>query len=410
MTDHRANLVSIYQAAMAAVDGEQCVIDWLHQHAPYDFQYIVAIGKAAGAMTSGAFKVLSEQVKAAFVISRDGAISEALVADNRVQFVAAGHPTPDQSSLDAGAALIAFLDPISAPVLFLISGGSSALVESLPDNLTLAELQQVNNWLLGSGLAIHSINAVRSALSQLKGGGLLAYVQNRHSQVLLISDVIGDDPAVIGSGLLCPANPISGDELEKLPDWIAQQIQIVATVPPLASSLLRHHIIANADRARKAACNQAQRQGYQVIEHQHYIQGDVNLVAEQLIHTLTVSPSFLHIWSGEPTVKLPVDPGRGGRCQALALTVGLGMTATDHKCWYLLAAGTDGCDGNGEAAGAVVDAASIGRIESSDLDPCICLREADSGHCLDISGDLLASVHTGTNVMDVILGLNLPPS
>ena len=402
----RADLLTIYRTALLAVNGRRCVSEWLTRHPDNDFRHIVAIGKAAAAMAAGALDVLGNRVDTVLVITRPGYTDPGLVPDGRVLQYVSGHPLPDRHSLEAGRLLLDFLAASTpgAPILFLISGGASALVEVPAVGVSLADLQRSNAWLLGSGLTIASINAVRIALSAIKGGRLAEYVSARPATALLLSDVPGDDPAIIGSGLLYPSDtPVP---LSRLPVWLQALVRHAGGAPrngrPEAD--IPHYIIADVAMARRAACHRAQSIGYPVIEHDHLITADVFEVADYVASILTAGPPALHIWSGEPTVVLPEHPGTGGRCQSLALAVALAMSGSSIP-WWFLAGGSDGSDGSGTAAGALIDTDSLARIRAAGLDAQHCLAAADAGNCLRAANDLLVSGPTGSNVTDIMIGL-----
>lgn len=415
MKKHRANLLSIYHAALKAVHGRECVSGWLRQHPQAGSCHVIAIGKAAAAMAMGALDVLGNQLERMLVITRHGYGEPELSRDSRVRQMESGHPVPDQSSLDAGQAMLDFIagTHTSTPLLFLISGGASALVEVLPEDLTLTDLRHVNHWLLGSGLPIESMNAVRIALSRIKGGRLSAYLQGRKALVLLVSDVPDDDPAIIGSGLLHPDVDSPLGAIDDFPDWLNDMIvRASSTVSVLDDAcqpeeIIPHHVVASADHARWASLQQAQQLGYHTYEHQQRVTGDINVVAAQLSSALADNDPGLHIWTGETTVELPEKLGNGGRCQSLALTFALQQQCHDLREWLFLAAGSDGSDGASEAAGALVDGLSVSRIMAAGLDPRQCLIRADAGTCLNSAQDLIITGPTGTNVMDIMLGLRL---
>jgi len=376
-------------------------------------------------MTTGALDQLDDQIERMLIITRHGYADTGLSRHDRVRQLEAGHPVPDQASLDAGRELLDFIAavPPSASILFLISGGTSALVEVLPQTMTLAELQRVNHWLLGSGLPVQAMNSVRSALSAIKGGRLLARLQGRRAQVLLISDVSDDNPVSIGSGLLSLPPQSTAGTLVDVPEWLDQLLSRVgaAGLSPLnrrgSQPEVSHHIVANADQARLAAVRQAQRLAYPVYEHRQRLIGDIHDVAVRLLASMETAGPGLHLWSGETTLTLPDRPGTGGRCQSLALAlvllqaendrVGHKHNSVDASDWLFLAAGSDGRDGPGEAAGALVDDSTWARVTAAGLDPRRCLDQADAGQCLQASNDLVFTGPTGTNVMDIMLGLRL---
>ena len=161
-------LLSCYTAALAAVDGRVVVARRLRNERFPKPVYAIAIGKAAEAMTLGARDVLGEAIVDAFIVSKTPSIP--LPWPVRI----GGHPLPGAGSLLAGRELIAFVArlPADADVLVLLSGGASALIEHLPDGITLDDLRRVNEWLLASGLDIGAMNRLRRRLSLLKGGRL----------------------------------------------------------------------------------------------------------------------------------------------------------------------------------------------------------------------------------------------
>ena len=393
----------MFQAGLDAVHGTSCVAAYLAQHPVARPTSIVAIGKAACAMSSGACHALGEQLQHGLLITKYGHLTPECLGNARLTCIEAGHPLPDAHSLAAGTALCDFLDglPAGATVLFLISGGASSLVEVLPAGVSLEQLQRVNRWLLGSGLAVTEMNQVRQSLSRIKGGRLLERLRDRPALVLLISDVPGDDPAVIGSGPLCPRVD-SPDPALPLPDWL---VSLIATtrLQPGASGHVPHRVIASLDNALQAAAAHAARLGYRATLMDTRLAGDARATGEQLARQLQQQPPGIYLWGGETTVRLPKQPGRGGRNQQLALAAA-NVLSTANNC-SLLAAGTDGTDGPTAAAGAIVDNGSSARIRAAGLDPVACLQRADAGSCLAASGDLLHTGPTGTNVMDLVIGL-----
>jgi len=224
MKQARHELLQIFQAALDRVEGRSMVRAFLQKNPGDGPVFLVAVGKAAQAMAMGAVDALGENIVDGLVISKSGHLNRVELAANRLVGLEGGHPIPDESSLAAGQVMLDYLSqlPTERPLLFLISGGASSLVEVLQDGLGLDDLQRINRWLLGSGLAIDRMNRIRKVLSRIKGGGLLDYLPGPRVRALMISDVARDDPAVIGSGMLVP------DEIEKenlgLPPKLAQLI------------------------------------------------------------------------------------------------------------------------------------------------------------------------------------------
>jgi glycerate 2-kinase len=342
--------------------------------------WIAAIGKAAASMALGAHEALGERIRNTLVITRAGHATSELLAGGEVELIESAHPVPDERSLAAGARLLQWLGqlpPAVAP-LFLISGGASSLVEVLADGASLAQLLQLNVQGLAAGIPIGELNARRARLSRIKGGGLAARLGKRAAQALFISDVPGNDPRVIGSGLLGPAP--GGDQVQRT-------------------------IIASADDAVTAVAVEARRRGFMVHAAAARFDGPVTRLASRFAHELRLLPAEIFVWGGESTLQLPPAPGRGGRNQHLALSIAK-LIAGEPEL-LLLAAGTDGTDGVTEDAGALVDADSCARLALAGLDVDAALAQADSGTALAASGDLVHTGPTGTNVGDLVIGLKM---
>ena len=223
----RSMLQMIFDRALEAVDGRTAVHAALQRSGVSGPVVLIAVGKAAQAMTEGACDILGTQIRGGLVVSKAGHLLPSRLSAVGLDGVIGGHPVPNLGSLEAGGRL---LDTVAAAgdasLLFLISGGASSLVEVPAGGLGLAELERLNGWLLGSGLPIDAMNRVRKAVSRIKGGGLLTFVQGRRLRALAISDVPADEPRVIGSGLLVP-EPDLAVELQKLdlPAWLRPWVE-----------------------------------------------------------------------------------------------------------------------------------------------------------------------------------------
>ena len=403
--DCRQQLLEIFQAALAETNGRARVSEYLHKHPLASPVYLIAFGKAAGAMARGAHEVLGNRIRDGLVVTKRGS-SELLPWP----VLEAGHPMPDEASLKAGERLIEFVKsiPQDAQVLVLLSGGASALVEALPSGLGLAQLRELNRWLLGAGLDIHAMNAIRKRISLLKGGRLAQLLYPRKVLCLAISDVSGDDPRSIGSGPLVAEPEADIPPLSVgAPEWLRTALQQAPPLPRPNDACFRNvtfRIVARLDDARRAAAETAGKLGYEVKVHAEFIEGDAVETGARLAHELLESGAgVMHVWGGETTVQLPPHPGRGGRNQSLALSAALVLRG--HAGAWFLAAGTDGTDGPTEDAGALVDGETVARGKIHGLDTGTALAKADAGTLLEASGDLIHTGPTGTNVMDLILGI-----
>lgn len=323
----------------------------------------LAIGKAALAMARGA-----------------GAVARGLVVTNvddkrglptgwTLQL--ASHPIVDMSSIDAGIEAILLVESARRydVVLALISGGASALVEQPIDGVSFDEYRNSIQALMASGAPIQELNALRTRLSAIKGGKLAARCA-APIVTLVVSDVIGDDPRVIGSG------PTVGDPLRD-----GDRVEVVG---PMASfgEAITDALQARGIEARRLA---------------EPIADDVASVAEQL----AAEQGVVVAW-GEPTVRVPETHGSGGRAQQLALELARRFRGTT-RCGFV--AGSDGLDGSSPrgAAGAYVDGSTWDEIVAQKLDPALALRSCDAGTVLDAVGALFVTGPTGINHADVVI-------
>ncbi len=379
----RGLLLELLQAALRRVDGRRCVREALRAApdaggAPV---WIAAVGKAAPAMALGAYDALGSSISRSLIITREGHAPPELLSLPGAEVITGSHPVPDERSLAAGEWLLEWVDALPPEVepLFLVSGGASSLVEVLREGLTLADLEAFTTRELAAGTAIAALNAQRIALSRIKGGRLTARLGGRSARALFVSDVPGDDPALIGSGLLGPAS--------EGPDRVTRSV--IASV---------EHAVAAAAAAARSLGLSAHTAGRRFDE-------DAVRLAARCAHELRLSPSAVCVWGGESTVQLPRHPGRGGRNQHLALAAARLIAGQGDL--MLLAAGTDGTDGVTEDAGALVDAESCARVALAGMDVDRCLATADSAAALAASGDLVHTGPTGTNVGDLVIGLKL---
>ncbi|HPE60789.1 MAG TPA: DUF4147 domain-containing protein [Thiolinea sp.] len=401
METQREHLLAIYAAGLDAVRGDQAVYRALSAQGATSATHVVAIGKAAEAMFLGAERHLGETVHSTLLITKTGHFSTALRPESGYSLIEAAHPVPDDSSLAAGQRLITYLQqlPAGEPVLFLISGGASSLCEVLADGWTLEELRQLTRFMLGAGYAIGSMNAVRQRVSRIKGGKLWQFVGDRPVQALLISDVEGDHPASIGSGLLFP--PEQDHLPADLPTVWQQRLPPFERLEPPAA--FQWQIVASNALALEAMQQQARQLGYPVRMDPRFLNGEAGAEARQCVAALQQGETGMTLWGGETTVRLPPQPGRGGRNQHFALSAAVAMQGQDDL--LLLAAGTDGSDGLSADAGALVDSGTCARGEAEAGRAEDSLQQADSGHFLEASADLIHTGPTGTNVMDVVIGL-----
>lgn len=386
------------QSGLAAVDPKRRTAAAIHELALKDRCAILAFGKCAPGMARGAFEALGKRVMDGLVVGPSSAVDDQLP----VPFLPGNHPVPGTDSVSAGQEIyrwLAELEP-ELPLLVLISGGGSAMVEIPVPGMSLAQLERLNVWLLSSGLDIRSINAVRARFSCLKRGGLLRLAGERPIVGLAISDVPDDRFDVIASGPLSPAT--EGWPSTRLPDWLQamhENLPLPSTAIPLAFAETR--IIARNSDVRDVVAACVRESGFEVCRHAS-LQGDAEQQGRHISHVLRDGERGVYLFGGETTVPLPCRPGRGGRNQHLALAAALELKGRDDI--LLLSLGTDGIDGNTSDAGAMVDGGTVQRVRDAGFDAAGCLRAADSNTALAAAGDVINTGPTGTNVSDVVIG------
>ncbi len=384
--DKRQHAIKIFKAGVAAADPTAAVARHLDGvTAP---AVIVAVGKAARAMAEPAIKAFPG-VPALVVTNYENAAPLA-----GAEVLAAGHPVPDENGLAAGQRALADLRDANGSVLVLMSGGGSALLPAPVAGVSLADKQAVNRALLGGGLEITAMNLVRQQLSQLKGGGMLRAASGPVT-ALILSDVVGDDLAVIASGptvapIGTPQDAVAVLRGAGLWDDMPGSVQAHLTGARKAEPLPEAKNILVGSNALSVAAMQAAAGDCRVLDP---VEGDVADAAKEICDQ--AGPGVT-IWGGETTVVLK-GTGRGGRNQELALRIALEAKARGWRDWTCLQGGSDGRDGPTDAAGGLVDHGTLARI--SDVDAL--LANNDSYAALQEAGDLLVTGATGTNVADL---------
>ena len=396
----RELLLMLYQTALDSVDGRYLVNQFLQGEQKVAYTHCVAIGKAAAAMLQGALEQTPSITKS-LLICPGVKITRQLKKNKNITCVASSHPVPDEKSIAAGKCLLDFLlaTTESNKILFLISGGTSALVEVPVQNISLEQLQEINNYLLASGKNIHHINAWRQQFSQIKGGGLLNWIKAKNVTQLLLSDVKEDKPEFIGSGLLVDtATETDGDDflLKKL---INSRIAVDNSVK------VNTHIVGNIKLAMQSVNAAALNQNLESYIYDTFLEGDVLDVAESLYGILKEAKPGIHIWGGETTVKLPEKPGIGGRNLTLALA--FSQYLSNDASLHLLAAGTDGIDGNTKCAGAIASTYTVQKAKKMGFDIQQEIQKANAGIVLMATDDLVNAENSNTNVMDIVIAYKL---
>ena len=333
----------------------------------------------------------------------------------RIEVIEASHPVPDAAGQEAARRMLAMVGGLGPDdlVLCLMSGGASALLALPGAGITLADKQSVNRALLRSGAGIDAMNCVRKHLSAIKGGRLLAAAGAALVVTLMISDVPGDDPAVIGSGPTLPDPTTLADARAVLvrygidapaavTAWLADPR---AETPKLGFGHARIAMIATPAMALAAAAAAARAAGVTPLILGDAIEGESAEVARVMAaiarscaaHGQPAAPPCVLLSGGETTVTVR-GGGRGGRNAEflLALTIALGS----HAGITALAADTDGIDGTEDNAGAFMTPDTLARIGALDIDPVARLRDNDGYSVFAALGDLVITGPTRTNVND----------
>ena len=378
--------------------------------------HVVAVGKAAIAMTQGALQALGDVIVSGDVITKEGHATAALPPRLRVH--EAGHPIPDErgtTATDLAIAALNRLDDVIA-VLALISGGGSALLEAPRPGVSLADLAQTTDLLLRAGAPIDALNAVRSPLSRVKAGGLRAAAPRNAWATLILSDVLGNDPRIIASG---PTVPGGGDP--RLALEVIERFGVLWQVPlsvraaldagfeepgPLRTQEDILLVIADNGAAVGAAADKASALGLESMVIWHAVQGEAAELGREFALAVRDVPESIDVvlGGGEATVTVRGD-GRGGRNTEFSLAAALELERLGLQDWVIASLGTDGQDAMTGLAGAIADAGTPQRARDAGLDPIDALGRNDSLSVFDVSGGKVKTGPTGTNVNDVYIAV-----
>ena len=382
--------------------------------------HVLGSGKASVRMANEILSILRDRVLGGVVIGVKGGDRG---KGGRIEFHYGTHPLPSQENVRATERLLGYLSRLGREdrFIYLLSGGTSALLEKPIPPITLEDLVATTDLLLKSGMDIKKMNAVRKHLSEVKGGKL-ATVTGAMGYVLVLSDVVGDDLSSIGSGPFYPDPTTYRDVYDllraygvwdRLPGSVREvvlagvegEIPETLKAPPRR---IRHLLIGNNRTALLAVRDTAREMGLRARIMTDTLQGEAREVARVLyslarhvaLYREPFSPPVLLIFGGETTVTVR-GKGKGGRNQELALAFLREME--DDIRVLLLSAGTDGIDGPTDAAGAVVSDADRERAIREGLNMDRFLEENDSYAFHEALGTHIRTGPTGTNVADVIL-------
>ncbi|GAB4388825.1 MAG: glycerate kinase [Thermodesulfovibrionales bacterium] len=428
--DDRRLLAELFRAAVDAVDPRKGVLAEAGRireiYVSGGFRRLVAIafGKAAFTMARAAEEALGDILSAGVAITKYGHVPKGEGLKKTALFEA-GHPVPDQAGMAAAAEALRVAREADQGTLALclVSGGGSALFVMPAQGVSLAEKQAMTGLLLKAGADINEVNSVRKHLSRVKGGRLAEALWPARTVSLIVSDVLGDRLDVIASGPTAPDPTTYGDALEVL-----ERHGLLGRAPAGAVEVLRrgaagdlpetpkpgarafegvvNTIIGGNRKALEAARERALALGLEAEVVSDALRGEARLAAAWLAEKARAVEGArgrkLLISGGETTVTVK-GGGKGGRNTELALA--FAIEAAGVPGVTLLSAGTDGNDGETDAAGAFADGLTAARAGRAGLDPAAFLADNDSYSFFREVGDLFITGPTGTNVMDLQLVL-----
>ena len=420
MSNPRDILKALFQSALDAASPKVTLKQWLPEPPVGGQTIVIGAGKAAGSM--------AEAVEAAW----SGPLSGIVVTRydhgapcHRIKVIEAAHPVPDAAGLGAAKEILERVQGLSGDdlVLCLISGGGSALLTMPGEGISLEEKQAVNKALLKCGAPIDEMNTVRKHLSAIKGGRLAAAAYPARVVTLAISDVPGDDPAVIASGPTVPDPTTGSDALAlidkheiELPDHVRTFLTSRKGETPkpgdevFANSEFR--MISTPQMALDAAAGRARELGLDPVVLGDALEGEARELAKQMAddvlqrkRTGNLTRPTVFLSGGETTVTIR-GKGRGGRNAEflLGLTIALDGAAGVHA----IACDTDGIDGSEDNAGAICGPDSLARARSAGLDAPAMLDNNDGYGFFDALDDLIVTGPTLTNVNDFRAILVMP--
>ncbi len=425
----REDAKKIYSSSLAKLDPKDTVLNYLKTHQiilpSHKTIYPVAFGKASISMMSGCLDYLSKEVHHASIHAKPVVISNSSTEQMEydVDLFFSSHPVPSEKSILAGDTIISYIKSSTKDdlVIFLISGGASALLSKPPSSIMLNDKIILTDILLKSGASINEMNTVRKHISDIKGGRLANIANPSSCYSLIISDVINDDISSIASG------PTVSDEttfnnafnilekydlLEKTPSSVINYIKkgidgdVKESIKNVDNCV--NDIISSNKLYREQLSSFAKKNGYKPIIIPGDLTGEAKIEALSIIGNIN---KYTHqnngpiaLISGGETVVNMTGSGKGGRNQELALSFLANYKKIEtQRDWLLLSVGTDGIDGPTDAAGGIIDSASIAKMQKLKMDVSNYLENNDSYTFLEKIDSLYITGPSGTNVADIQL-------
>jgi glycerate 2-kinase len=424
----RDDLQEIFSASLAAADPAEAVRRSLRfeegslsvEGSSFGAEnvFVVAVGKAAGPMARAAGELLGDHLAGGLVVTKE----DHEAGPENFETIFASHPEPDEKGVEAARRVQEAVESLGEGdlLLALISGGASALLADPAPPIELADLKKLTGDLLRSGADIGEINTVRKHVSVLKGGGLVKLAHPAPATALLLSDVVGDEPSSIASGLTAP-DPTTLEDTRRVleryeiepPENIKAHLQSAQETPAPDHRIFENTVNAICGGGRHAAeagAQKADELGYEPLLLTTTLTGDAlgaasmyaAIITEVMASGNPVSPPCAIVSGGEATVTVR-GSGTGGPNQEFVLALAVELDGVEG--WAAFSADTDGNDGSTDAAGGIVDGKTAQKIREAGQDPEQALANNDSYAALEAGGALLVTGPTGTNVNDVRVAL-----
>ena len=417
----RQDIERAFQAALIASDPYQAV-----QRALPDLNvgenrgavYLIAVGKASSRMLSAALEFLGPVATSSFLITKDDHLDADF--DDRVTVRFASHPVLDQRTLDATTELLSWVSgiPETARVIVLLSGGGSALLEKPVDSVPLVDFQTMTRELLHAGADIYQLNAVRSQVSQVKGGRLRAAIPANRVDTLAVSDVLGNDLTVIASGPTVAPTRSREDARDvltelgvtnRMPESVLTELWRNETDRMSSFPADTVQIIADNALAIQTAAKSLHSASHVIQIREQISAGEARLIARQWVHSLAdLDPAVSSVLSGGELTVTVRGSGTGGRNTEFALAAAIELDRLGLTDWTVASLATDGQDALTNVAGAIVDGQTAPMIRARGIDPADLIARNDTFPILHELGCTVSPGPTGTNVNDLYFAVRSP--
>jgi len=400
----KKDAVTVIRDAVRAVQpgpGVKSTLEKIQEHCRR--LYVVAVGKAAYAMAKAAHETLEDRIYKGFIITKYGHGGDPM---RHFSVFEAGHPFPDENSVTATEAVLTELHDLTSDdmVLFLLSGGASALFEK--PAVSLQELRSITDQLLSCGADINETNTIRKHLSLVKGGKFAKLLAPARIYTVILSDVIGNRLDSVGSGPTCPDMSTTEDALNVVDKYAlklsSEAYEELLKETPKSVKNVYTTVIGDCRilcTAAKAACEAL---GYRTVILTETLDCEAreagSFIASVARQYETAKENLAFIFGGETVVHVR-GTGMGGRNQELVLGAAEGIAGLKNVCVFSV--GSDGTDGPTDAAGGIVFPDTAAKLKAAGLSAYKALAGNDAYHALQAVNSLIVTGPTGTNVNDL---------